>query len=136
MIVVDTSALYAAVDRNEPDHRACTALFQEPPDTLVVPLSVVVETCMLFERRSGPSAEERFLEAMAESDMTFAPLARGDLRRIAELVRTYRSLPLGAVDASIVTVAERTGSSTILTLDRRHFGVVRPRHADSFTLLP
>ncbi|MFZ0216714.1 MAG: VapC toxin family PIN domain ribonuclease, partial [Candidatus Dormiibacterota bacterium] len=48
----------------------------------------------------------------------------------------YRDLPLGTVDASVVTTAERLGVKEIATVDRRHFAVVRPAHTDAFTLLP
>jgi hypothetical protein len=33
-------------------------------------------------------------------------------------------------------IAERLNLTTIATLDRRHFGVVRPRHAPAFQLVP
>jgi uncharacterized protein len=51
-------------------------------------------------------------------------------------VTQYADFPLGAVDATVVAVAERLGVSEIATVDRRHFTVVRPRHAHAFTLLP
>ena len=53
-----------------------------------------------------------------------------------ELVEIYADLRLGAVDASVVAVAERLGATEVATLDRRHFTVVRPRHTAAFTLLP
>jgi hypothetical protein len=43
---------------------------------------------------------------------------------------------LGGTDASLVALAERMGEATIATLDHRHFRVVRPKHANAFTLLP
>ena len=55
---------------------------------------------------------------------------------MAELVAQYRDLPLGSVDASVIAAAERRGITEVATLDRRHFNVVRPRHADAFHLLP
>ena len=45
-------------------------------------------------------------------------------------------LPLGAVDASVVAVAERLGATTLDALDRRHFTVVRSRHTTAFALVP
>ena len=45
---------------------------------------------------------------------------------MAQLVTTYHDLPLGAVDASVLAVAERTGDYDIATLDRRHFPVDPP----------
>ncbi|MHB8295836.1 MAG: twitching motility protein PilT [Acidimicrobiales bacterium] len=59
-----------------------------------------------------------------------------DWQRIGELVATYADLRLGGTDASVVAVAERLGTTRIATLNPRHFRVVRPRHADSFDLLP
>jgi len=49
---------------------------------------------------------------------------------------TYGDLPLGTVDASVVAAAERLDITTIATIDRRHFSVVRPSHVEAFTLLP
>lgn len=63
-------------------------------------------------------------------------MAVADWLRIAELVARYRDLPLGTVDASVVTTAERLGITEIATVDRRHFTVVRPNHVAAFSLLP
>jgi hypothetical protein len=56
--------------------------------------------------------------------------------RIAQLVAEYDDMPLGTVDASVVAAAERLQVIQIATLDRKHFSVVRPAHADAFELLP
>jgi uncharacterized protein len=36
----------------------------------------------------------------------------------------------------VVALAERLGATTLATLDRRHFTVVRPAHVVAFALLP
>ena len=59
-----------------------------------------------------------------------------DYERMAELVGQYANLDLGAADASIVALAERLGVSTIATVDRRDFSVVRPKHVAAFDLVP
>lgn len=38
--------------------------------------------------------------------------------------------------AAIVAIAERLNVRRILTLDRRHFSVIRPQHCAAFELLP
>jgi hypothetical protein len=43
---------------------------------------------------------------------------------------------LGGVDSSLVAIAERLGATSIGTLERRHFGLVRPQHIAGFELLP
>lgn len=136
MIVVDTGPLYAAADRSDAHHSACAALFANPPDELIVPVSVVVETSFLIERHLGSAAEAAFLGSLVPAGVVVEQLGHDDLIRMAELVETYADMPLGAVDASVVAIAERLGATTIITIDRRHFSVVRPRHTAAFTLLP
>jgi predicted nucleic acid-binding protein len=59
-----------------------------------------------------------------------------DRARAAEIATTYRELELGYVDAIVVALAERLDERTIATLDKRHFGVIRPRHVRVFELVP
>ena len=97
---------------------------------------VITEVAYLLATRLGVEAEVRFLGDLASGAFSIEPVPPGDWLRIAELVAAYRDLPLGTVDASVVAAAERLAVTAVATLDRRHFGVVRPRHADAFTLLP
>ncbi len=85
-------------------------------------------------RRLGARAEARFLRGLAEFDVE-APAA-ADWPRISELVKRYADFALGGVDASVVALAERLATNVVVTLDRRHFGAVEPRHTRSFRLLP
>lgn len=36
----------------------------------------------------------------------------------------------------MLAIVEQLGESRLATLDRRHFGLLRPRHRDSIELLP
>ena len=58
-----------------------------------------------------------------------------DLARMATLMEEYADFPLGAADASVVALAERLDTDLIVTTDRRHFGVLRPRHCEAFRIL-
>jgi uncharacterized protein len=97
---------------------------------------VVAEVAHLIGTRLGWEAEVRFLGDLASGDFVLEPLHPADIVRVAELVARYRDLPLGTVDSSVVAAAERLGVDEIATTDRRHFGVVRPRHLEAFALLP
>ena len=48
----------------------------------------------------------------------------------------YVDTPLCLVDACVVAAAERLDIVSVLTVDRRHFSIVRPRHVPSLKLLP
>ncbi|WP_182872862.1 type II toxin-antitoxin system VapC family toxin [Microbispora sp. H10670] len=135
MIVIDSGPLIAALNIRDRYHEACARLLQTHPEPLLVPATVVTEVCQLVEKRQGSKAEAAFLRSFG-SGLTLVELADRDLQRMSTLVETYASLPLGAVDASVVAVAERLDITEVATLDRRHFTVVRPRHTGAFMLLP
>lgn len=132
--IVDTGPLYAAVDADDADHERCVGALQRPGTRLVVPAMVVAEACYLVGTRLGSSVEAAFLRGMAELDVE-APLL-DEWTRIAELVEAYGDFPLGGTDAAVITLAERMDSDVVITLDRRHFRAVQPRHCEAFRLWP
>ena len=82
------------------------------------------------------AASDTLLRSIEDGTVLVAPLAVADYARARELMSTYDDLPLGLVDASVLVVAERLGQRTVATLDRRHFSIVRPKHAPAFELVP
>jgi predicted nucleic acid-binding protein len=132
--VADASALYAAADAADPDHRACLEQLQRSDLRVIIPTLVVAEVSYLLGSRLGPPADARFMRAMKTQDLE-SPSSE-DYARIAELVESYTDFPLGGVDASVIALAERLGTPIVLTLDRRHFATVRPAHCESLELLP
>ena len=97
---------------------------------------MVAEVGYLVGDRVGAMAEARFLQDLALGTLIGVDVEPGDWQRIAELVWTYRDMPLGTTDASIVAIAERLDVTQIATLDRRHFETVRPSHCEAFELVP
>ncbi len=85
---------------------------------------MITEVTYLLGTRVGVDAEVRFIGDLASGNLIPEPVAAPDWLRIAELVATYRDLPLGTVDASVVATAERLTVREVATLDRRHFAVV------------
>ena len=124
------------MDADDAHHVASLELLETHPGPLLVPTLVVTEVTYLLSTRLGWQAEVRFLGDLAAGTLLLEPLHPTDLLRIAELVAVYRDLPLGTVDASVVAAAERLGVTEIATTDRRHFTIVRPRHADAFEIVP
>jgi predicted nucleic acid-binding protein len=135
-LVIDSGPLFAFLDRRDPLHTSCVRLFETQPGPLIVPTLVLAEVTYLAGERLHVDAELRLLADLALGNFIADPVHPTDWLRIAELVESYADLRLGTVDASVVAAAERLGVATIATLDRRHFSVVRPRHVESFELLP
>lgn len=132
--IVDSGPLIAVANRADPAHEASLRILQNPRLHPVIPILCVAEVAYLIGRRQGPAMEARFVRGL-EGFETIAP-GPEDWPRIGDLVEEYADLSLGTTDASIVTLAERLDTDLLITLDRRHFEVVRPRHAERFRLLP
>jgi predicted nucleic acid-binding protein len=134
LAIVDAGPLYAAADSDDRDHAASLATLSRQDLRLVVASLVVAEATYFVGRRLGPAAERAFLQGLGELDVE-GPTSE-DFTRMAELVEQYRDFPLGGTDASVVTLAERLDAPIVVTLDRRHFAAVRPRHRETFEILP
>ncbi|MGL6278982.1 MAG: type II toxin-antitoxin system VapC family toxin [Gaiella sp.] len=134
-LVCDTSVLYAALDVRERDHARCAALL-EAADDVIVPAPTLVELDQLAARRGVPHTTQIVLDDLLRGAYLAYEHDLEDLRRIRVLVERYADLPLGFVDASVVTTAERLGETSVATLDHRHFSVVRPAHVPRLALVP
>jgi predicted nucleic acid-binding protein len=134
LAVVDAGPLYATADADDQDHEACRAVLSRGDLRLVIPALVVAEATYFVGRRLGPQAEAAFLSGLGSFDVE-GPAAE-DFARIAELVEIYADFPLGGTDASVIALGERIGAAIVITLDRRHFAAIKPRHREAFELLP
>lgn len=86
-----------------------------------------MRVCYWLNEHGGPEVEATFLDAVADGTFTRVELTNEDVERMAELVRTFSSFPLGGTDAWVVAVAGRLGVHEIATFDRRHFPAITPR---------
>jgi uncharacterized protein len=136
VLVVDAGPLVASAATGDRNHKRCIALLSQAPRPLLVPSLVVTEVAYFLADRIGPHAEKAFARSLRNGELLIEPVERADLVRIDDLLDEYADLPLGIVDASVVASCERLGATSLATLDRRHFSVVRPRHCDALTLLP
>jgi predicted nucleic acid-binding protein len=136
MLVVDAGPLVAAAATRDRNHERCVALLSQSPRPLLVPALVVTEVASFLGDRIGHAAEQAFAGSLRDGELLVEPVEPSDWRRIVELLGEYADLPLGIVDASVVAACERLAVTTLATLDRRRFSVVRPRHCPALTLLP
>jgi len=136
VIVADTSGLLALFNRTEPAHHAVQRLVDGTRDPLVVSPYVVAELDYLVATRIGVEAELAVLAELAGGAYELAPIGPADLHAARNVVERYRDQSIGVADASIVVLADRYGTREALTLDRRHFEVLRPLTGGRFKLLP
>lgn len=135
-LVVDTSALYAFFNSAAHDHadvRDAVAAHEGP---LLLSPFVAAELDYLVSTRMGTVAELAVLEQLSSGAFEMPVVVADDVARMRGVVERYADMRIGLTDASLVVIADRYSTNQVLTLDRRHFGVLRPLAAEAFTLLP
>lgn len=136
MIVADTSGLLALFNRREPDHEAALKAVEKEPEPLVVSPFVVAELDYLLNTRLGVDAELEVLAELSGGAYDLAGFDADDLAMSRRVIERYRDQEIGVADASIVVLANRHKTRSVLTLDHRHFGVLRPIAGGRFRLSP
>lgn len=124
MIVADTGAIVALIDRDDKHHEALLALFKEDPHQWLLPWAILPEVDYLLASYVGVQAERAFVSDVANGSFRTDWGADEDLRRADELNLQYGDLKLGLVDTIVMAIAERTRAEAIATKDERHFGAV------------
>ncbi len=115
-VVVDTSALYALLDRGDAHHAAAAAYWTAPDDEdLVTHAYVVVETVALVRARLGAAAVEALLDAIVPAlrvemvDRALHETALADLRRAGG--------GTSFVDRTTIALADRDGIRRAFAFD-------------------
>ncbi len=135
-LILDTGPLYASLDRSDQDHVACRALIEAAAEPLIIPAPVLVEVDYWIGQRLTPGALVALLADIEAGAYVVEDLTTSDYARVRELCDRYADADIGFVDAAVLAIVERLGESKLATLDRRHFGLLQPRHRESIELLP
>lgn len=132
MMTLDTSGLFALLNRCDRNHQRAAAALLADPGPYFVPAGILSEIAYLVENTLNLTVLEGFLSDLETGEYSL-DCGENDLARIRALVRRYADFPLGFADAAVIACAERHGGR-VLTLDLRHFGVVA--REGRLTLLP
>ncbi|WP_216915769.1 PIN domain-containing protein [Nocardia sp. NBC_01377] len=138
-VVVDTSAILAVFDEAYDEHVPLAGILTEAAGLLVVSPFIVAEADYMLSSRLGADAARAFGRDIVTGAYELAEWAPEDHAVAVELTRKFDSPKdyVGIADASNVVLADRYRTTTLLTLDQRHFRRLRPLWgADHFTLLP
>ena len=135
-LVLDSGPLFALMDRRDAAHQACRGLIERSDEIVVVPSPVLAEVDYFIHARLDPSVRVTLLQNIRAGALRVENLQEQDYDRVQQLCETYSDADVGFVDAAVLAILERLGEPKLATLDRRHFGMLRPRHVAALTLLP
>lgn len=135
-VIVDASFLVSLTSAKERQHAACVQVAQGLNGRLIIPITVLPEAAFLIARRISHRAMRAFISKLQNPQWQIETITASDFERATQILDVYQDAALDFADGTIVAVAERMNVETILTLDRRDFQMIRPRHTTYFTLLP
>jgi hypothetical protein len=124
VIVADTGAVVALIDRSDRHHRALRTLYERDPTGWLLPWAILPEVDYLVGAHVSARAQEAFLADLADGAFAVAWGDDADVDQAYRLATRYRKLRIGLVDAIVMVTAARVKARAIATLDLRHFGAV------------
>jgi predicted nucleic acid-binding protein len=135
-ILLDSSAILAAADQSDLNHRAALAWFGRVDEPMLIGALTLCEVDLLLQRELSLKATLSILEAIATGAIRVVAPTQADYARAAELLREATEYRPRLTDAVLVATAERLGVTRVAAFDRRPIAIFRPRHARALDLEP
>jgi uncharacterized protein len=136
VILLDTSGLLAAIDSSQRHHGEAAAALRGAPGPFALSPFVLAELDYLLATRVGPHAALALLAEVARGAYRLEVFDAADVATAHEVIETHGDLDIGLADASIVVLSRRYETLDLLTLDERHFRVLRGSAGRPFRILP
>jgi predicted nucleic acid-binding protein len=135
-VLLDSSAILAAADQSDLNHRAALAWFGRVNEPMLIGALTLCEVDLLLQRELSLKATLSILEAIASGAIRVVAPTQADFARAAELLREATEYRPRLTDAVLVATAERLGVTRVAAFDRRPIAIFRPRHARALDLEP
>ena len=130
-ILADTGPLVALLLKNDPYHRATVRWTTRNVHRLLSTWPVVTEVCHFL----GLEGKLALFQMIERGALDIADIACGDVRAFASLMTAYADREVDLADASLVLLAERTGTADIITIDRTDFSIYRLSRNRAFNVV-
>ncbi len=135
-VLLDSSAVLAAADQSDLNHRAALAWFGRVGEPLLIGALSLAEVDLLLQRELGLRATFALLKSVATGAIKVVAPTTADLVRATELMRETTEYRPRLTDAVLVATAERLGITRVAAFDRRPIAIFRPRHVRALDLEP
>jgi len=121
VVFLDTSGIYAWVNKSDPWHEAMCALPKSEGCRLVVTDYIVDEACSLFVARKIPHQRRRLFDLIDHSRIVnFSWIGPDIFTKAKELMLRYEDQPFSFTDCTSFAFMKLLGIDEVATTDR-HF---------------
>jgi hypothetical protein len=135
-ILLDPSAVLAAADTADLNHRSAVDWFARIDEPVLLGALGLAELDMLLQRELGGDAIRAVLDSIVSGSIRLVPPTAADLTRAVELMIQAQEHRPRLADALLVAAAERLGIRRVAAFDRRPLAVFKPRHLRSLDFEP
>jgi hypothetical protein len=135
-ILLDPSAVVAAADAADLNHRAAVTWFERVDEPLLLGALGLAELDLLLQRELGPTATLAVVDSLVAGSIRLVAPTPDDLARAAMLMADAAEHRPRLVDALLVATAERLGVRRVAAFDRRPLAVFHPRHVRGLDFEP
>lgn len=128
--------MFAVLDESDAFHKTTSKAFEREIYALFLPEVALTELAFLLLRESKYDVLASFLRQIETGSINIVGAETPDFLRAADILEQYADSKIDFVDAVIMAIAERFNIKRILTVDRRDFGMFRPKHCEFFEIVP
>ena len=134
-VLIDTGPLIALYNQRDPQHEACRDQMDSIPFGKAYTCWPVITEAAYMLRKHRKHRDD-LLRAIVAGDLVIQRLRELDMAPVQEVFSKYHDQEIDLADACLLHLADREDIDSILTLDRRHFSVLRRLDGSILHLLP
>lgn len=135
-VLADSGPLAALYNRHDKHHLRAVEFFRAHGAALRCLTTWEVVSEVMYFLDFSAAAQGDFLDWLHAGHrhglMRIASLETDDLPGLSKMMRKYADRPMDLADASLVWLADKTGVTDIITIDRADFAVYRTANRKSF----
>ncbi len=136
VVLADSGPLAALYNRRDKHHARALEFFRSHGAALHLCTTWEVVSEVMYFLNFSAAAQGDFLEWLHAGHerglIDIAALTPADLPGLTALIRKYADRPMDLADASLVWLAEKTGVTDIISIDRADFAVYRTSKRKAF----
>lgn len=138
MIIIDTGAFYALIDKNDGNHLPAKSFYgaNVTKGIFCTSLPIITETSILLEIRLGSHYAFEFGKSINEGIFKILPIHVEQMERALDIDLKYSDACFGFVDTTTMALLETHKMDRIFTFDRKHFSIYRPVFTRNLHILP
>lgn len=132
--VIDTNVIFGAYVDADPYHEEAVAILEKIDTPYNVPVLALAEIAHFLNERGGQNAEIGLVQAIINQEIR--PVYFEDQwERVQFFAEKYKDRKMGVTDSTVLAVAERLFTTSVVSMDQRDLGGVQFQSGEFIQLI-